>query len=172
MIWDEARFVATRQAWNRQTPDTFWARVDQSSDGCWEWQGATNSTGYGSVGWYGRIFCAHRVAAWLSGLVDDPAQPRDRKGPGHVLHRCDNRRCCRPDHFEIGTYSRNQKDAYARGGRVAPRSTNKNAKLTPDQVRDLRAKASPNYAALGREYGVGETTIANVIKGRTYADVG
>lgn len=114
-----------------KTAEEFWSFVDRSGDGCHEWRGATNSTGYGTLNWNGVTATAHRVAAFLSGMVGAVAAPKNRKGDGFVLHACDNRRCCNPTHFEVGTYSRNQVDAYKRGGKAAFRgSAHANAKLT------------------------------------------
>lgn len=108
----------------RQTPESFWARVNVCGpDECWEWQGCCNNTGYGTVGWHGTNYTAHRVAAWLEGLVDDPAAPAKKTDPGHVLHSCDNRPCCNPGHFFLGTYGDNQIDAYAKGRRAQPQGS-------------------------------------------------
>jgi len=57
-----------------QTPESFWARV-KKTDGCWEWQGKCNVRGYGKLRWHGKMYRAHRIAAWLSGLVETPRGP-------------------------------------------------------------------------------------------------
>lgn len=106
-------------AHNRMTREKFWSKVDMSGgpDACWPWLGATNSTGYGSVGYEGSVYCSHRLAAFFEGLVASPRQP-SRKDDGHVLHECDNRICCNKHHFKIGTYRQNLLDCFARGRRI------------------------------------------------------
>lgn len=70
--------------------DRFWFLVDvQNADACWPWLGAINNNGYGQ----------HRRAYELvkgpipEGLV--------------VMHLCNNRACCNPNHLEVGTQSDN-----------------------------------------------------------------
>jgi hypothetical protein len=38
-----------------------------------------------------------------------------------VLHRCDNPKCCRPDHLQIGTIADNNHDRDAKGRTVTRR---------------------------------------------------
>lgn len=47
------------------------------------------------------------------------------------------------------------------------------AKLTPDQVRDIRRRhaAGRSIAALGRDYHVSRQTIKDVVSGRTWRGV-
>lgn len=86
--------------------ERFWAHVAQS-EGCWEWQASVFRTGYGQFRDGGRSMRAHRVA-WE--LVNGPI-PEGL----HVCHRCDNRKCVRPDHLFLGTRSDNMQDMSAKG---------------------------------------------------------
>lgn len=73
-------------------------------DGCWEWQASSrNDRGYGAILVECRPRMAHRVAweVW-NGPIPDGL---------NVLHRCDNRRCIRPDHLFLGTHLDNMQDA-------------------------------------------------------------
>lgn len=54
-----------------------------------------------------------------------------------VMHKCDNNLCINPDHLEIGTHQENMKDMVSRG-RSFNRSRNPNAKLTVEQVNEIR----------------------------------
>jgi hypothetical protein len=149
----------------RQTVASFWARV-QRGDGCWEWQGGCDGNGYGMASWHGKDYRAHRVAAWLAGIVSSPAGSRYHGTTMHVLHRCDNPKCCRPDHFFLGTQADNQRDAYRKGRKLHPIPR----KLTNLQATQIRAR----YAAgelqypLAREYGVSQASISQLLRGRSY----
>ena len=85
----------------------FWKWVDKSGN-CWMWTAGYNKkTGYGSFSLNGKNIGAHRAAWELTyGKIPDGMD---------VLHRCDIRRCVRPDHFFLGTQADNNKDRDAKG---------------------------------------------------------
>ena len=158
---------------NKQTAESFWAKVDmQSRTKCWKWVGACNNTGYGTVAWHGSTFTAHRVAAWLTGMISSPRAPASKKDKTHVLHKCDNRKCCNPDHFFLGSYSDNQKDCYKKKRRQAFKGeTHANSKLTNRQAEEIRTR----YAAgdilqktLAEKYGVSNRVIRLIVMGESY----
>lgn len=102
--------------------ERFWQKVSKKDENsCWEWN-ASFTQGYG---WFhfdkekGPKF-AHRVSAFLSGLIEDIDTEL------HVLHKCDNTKCCNPNHLFIGT----------------------NADNVADRVRKNRTKAVPKYGEL------------------------
>jgi hypothetical protein len=158
----------------RQTAESFWARVSgdrRKRNGCWEWQGAHNSTGYGTVAWHGKVYTAHRVAAWLTGLVASPSAPTSPSEPTHVLHKCDNRSCCNPTHFFLGTQTDNMADAYQKRRKVQPRGQqHTNAKLTTAQAARVRTKYAAGYTqtVLASQYGVSQRAISLIVRGETY----
>lgn len=140
-------------------------------EGCIEWLGATNSSGYGTVVWEGKCYTAHRLSAYLSGMVDSPSAPKDKKNGGFVLHKCDNPRCINPKHLEVGTYSKNQRDAYKRNRRRQPRGEyHANAKLTYAQAAEIRARyaAGEYQVPLAKEYGVSQRAVSLIVRGETY----
>lgn len=88
-------------------PSTFWERVARlDTNDCWIWIGCQRGNGYGQVHYSGRPIAAHRVAYELSfgkvpqGLV--------------VMHSCDNRLCCNPNHLKAGTVQQNNADMFSK----------------------------------------------------------
>lgn len=103
--------------------DKFWSWVEKEpNNGCWNWKGGTNTTGYGlfslnSPSWMyektGRTktqLLAHRVAWYLlRGEIG-----KDDK-TNHLYHYCDNRLCCNPDHMFVGSMYDNVQDMISKG---------------------------------------------------------
>lgn len=79
--------------------DRFWGHVDRTPGGCWEFTGSRNWKGYGTYKLAGRTMRAHRIAY----LLTHGRLPHDQ----FVLHSCDNRACCNPDHLSLGDHTRN-----------------------------------------------------------------
>ena len=133
----------------------FWQRVT-FGDGCWEHRGSLGSHGYPQAtgGPRGTSYPAHRVC-WLLFVGEVPAGM-------FVCHRCNNRKCVRPDHLYVGTHKQNMDDM-ARAGHP-------NRALTEDQVRRIRSTAEP-AKSLASEMRVSPDTIRNVRRGAVYRHV-
>lgn len=82
-----------------------------SESGCWEWQGCITPDGYGKVKWRGWPGYVHRIMFILAN------GPTDK----FVLHKCDNRKCCNPDHLYAGTQKDNVRDAIREGKHMSAR---------------------------------------------------
>lgn len=94
-------------------------------------------------------------------------------GDKHVLHDCDNKLCCNPDHLYLGTDAENGRDRAARG-RIfkggQPGELNGIAKLTNDNVRDIKTRRLKNreFADL---YGVTIDCIYKIAIGKNWAHI-
>ncbi len=103
-----------------QTPEAvaarFWKKVNQAGPVireelgcCWEWTGSTAANGYGNFAHPDKSFgkLAHRIS-WIfeHGIIAEGLL---------VLHKCDNRKCVRPDHLFLGNHQANALDASAKG---------------------------------------------------------
>lgn len=164
----------------KNTPETFWSRVNCGADTtCWDWQGSKTSAGYGNLSWHGVPVQAHRVAYYLTygGIALQTGFRHDGKAKRYkrfVLHKCDNRLCCNPNHLFLGSMRTNMLDAYAKGRKTQPKSGHANAKLTPDQVRNMRAEynaGSVRQVDLATKYGVSQRAVSLIIRHETYKDV-
>jgi hypothetical protein len=156
---------------HKQTPESFWARVKKQRSGCWDWQGSLNSTGYGNVSWSGKLYTTHRIAAWITRMVDTPVAPKRPGVIGHVLHKCDNRKCCNPDHLFIGSLTDNMLDAYSKRRKVQPKGEkHANAKLSNRQASAIRKAYGhgSTQMKLATEYGVSQRVISLVVNNRSY----
>jgi hypothetical protein len=127
----------------------FWARVDKTAE-CWNWTGSIQSRGYGDGSFGGRRLLVHRLS-WE--LAHDEAPPRGLS----VLHRCDNRRCVRPEHLFLGTPADNTLDMMQKGRQVTCKLTRENAIA----IREACA-AGVAYRQLAMQYGVSPSTIKAV----------
>jgi hypothetical protein len=80
-----------------------------------------------------------------------------------LLHKCDNPACCRPDHLEVGTQAENLQDMAAKN-RSASGERNARAKLTKEEVLDIRASLRAGYTAkyLATEFGVTRSLIHQI----------
>lgn len=122
---------------------------------------------------------AHRLAYLLTKgnialLTDFRVDNRAKKYRRFVLHKCDNRKCCNPEHLFLGSMRANLLDAYRKGRKSQPQSGHVNAKLTPEQVKDIRATydaGGVRQVDLAKQYGVSQRAISLVVRRETYRDV-
>ena len=116
---------------NRATLEKhFWLKVDKGKrDDCWEWLGAKFSTGYGHIQFHTHTVRVHRLA-WE--IANGPI-PKGMQ----VLHHCDNRSCCNPNHLFLGVDADNMADRDAKG-RQARGEQNGQAKLAEQDIHRIR----------------------------------
>lgn len=88
----------------------FWSKVEvtENPDDCWNWKAkAKSGHGYGIFNLGDHQSNAHRVSWMLSnGPIPDGL---------FVCHKCDNPRCCNPNHLFLGTPKDNTDDMNRKG---------------------------------------------------------
>jgi hypothetical protein len=133
----------------------FVSGIDKSG-ACWNWKGAADKDGYGTVKLRGRrVEKAHRLAFRLAkGDIPDGMM---------VCHECDNPSCCNPAHLFLGTAQDNKSDCVAKGRHVKGRGVYWKAKLSEDDVRAIRADARNSYQ-VADHYGVSAVLIQQIRK--------
>jgi len=132
-------------------------------NGCWN----CTSHSLGSTG-YPRIFFNKKITP-ISRVYHEKYKGKIPKGH-MVRHTCDNPACINPSHLLAGTHQDNVDDKVRRGRQPRGESSGR-AKLTESQVREIRKLANPSPTLLGRKYGVSDTTIIDIRKGKIWKHV-
>lgn len=127
---------------------------------CWPWQGSILKTGYGSIRERGRSIRANRLAYEFAHNVQLRASE-------HVLHRCDNRSCCNPNHLFLGTPKTNSDDKIAKRRHVFGEKHHA-CKVTSDQIVAIRAakKAGVTQRRIAEAFGISEGAVSGILSGR------
>lgn len=166
---------------NSKDTERFWSKVavTENKDDCWEWiAGIRGACGYGVFSLRRndnkghRTQSAHRIAYFLThGDIADGLQ---------VLHKCDNRKCCNPNHLFLGTPADNMADKVKKGrqltGKRQSRAGEKHGKhiLTAEQVRLIRERYAVGgvlQRELAAEYGVKERAISSIVNHVNWREV-
>lgn len=131
--------------------------VDPKS-GCWNWTRAlcgyrcAEGGGYGVFSFMGTRYLAHR-AAYLAfnGPITNGLQ---------VRHKCDNSRCCNPEHLELGTQQENVNDCVTRD-RHAAGERHALARLTAGDAQRIRVD-SRHVDDIAAAYGISRSHVYNI----------
>lgn len=151
----------------------FWAKVDKRGEGeCWPWKGYKTPLGYGTISVGGRKDRVHNATRVMWTIVNGPI-PYGLE----MCHKCDNPPCINPDHLFMGSHKENYQDALSKGrdaGMFKNGVKHRNAKLTEDQVKKIRAEYIPYVVGcrkLAKQFNVSDETIRRIVLNRSYQGV-
>jgi len=139
---------------------------NRDTDDCVLWPYSQMHDGRGMATVDGQKMSTNR-AAWLA-----DGRPLTKKQV--VRHSCDNSQCVNLRHLLAGTQKENVEDCIRRGRKVVRHGElNGTSVLTEKQVKEIRFLHCPgdkNWGArpLARRYGVGRTTVNQLLKGLTW----
>ena len=149
----------------------FWAKVDKREpDECWLWMGSRNSNDYGRFNFSGLKVGAHRMSLMM-------AISRQMSSEEFACHHCDNPPCVNPAHLYVGSIQTNirdmsERDRFHRWHGARKGETNPKAKLTDDDVLQIRAlKGLHRQRELVQIFGVSQTTISHVLNRKVWGHV-
>lgn len=140
----------------------FWKSVSKSNS-CWNWSGRS-TRGYGYINIVDpKTIGTHRFSWILHNKEEIPE--------GFVIcHKCDNPSCVNPEHLFLGTPLENMADKISKG-RAYVKLAYLNAKLTAEQIREIRASYVPHKVTqkiLAEHFGVSRENIHYIIKGKSW----
>ena len=137
---------------------------------CWEWQGKLNSSGYGcfqeNINGDKKEVRAHRESYRIfKGEIPEGMQ---------VLHKCDNPKCCNPDHLWLGTHKDNMDDRNKKGrvfnGRERARVS---GKLTEEEVIEIRKlyKNGISQKEIQEKFKISQSQVSGILTYRFWKHV-
>lgn len=154
----------------RPWQERFEEKVARSFDPgrCDLWTAATDRRGYGKLQIGTMKHPKFAIAPRLAWELANGPIPDGK----YVLHRCDNPLCVKPAHLFVGTSADNAADKVAKGRQLRG-AGHPSAKLTADQVREIRAlnRSLINMSAVARAYGVSVPAIWNLLHNKTYKEI-
>lgn len=128
--------------------------------GCWECTSHhINRHGYPQVERKGKKYNIHR-------MLYQNYIGKELTRETVVRHKCDNRKCIKIEHLELGSWADNSRDCKERGRLNTPRGEHRSdAKLSARQVQEIRKASGITQYKLAELYGVNQSTISRIRSG-------
>jgi predicted XRE-type DNA-binding protein len=141
---------------------------EDEETGCWIWVAGISGSGYPQFWYDGKNCRANRLSyEHYKGTIPTGL---------YILHRCpggDNPICVNPDHLRVGDHTENMADRGVNGSQVR-------GELHPDSlltesdvlmIRDLYATQRFTQSELALYYGVGQTTVSDLLRRKTWSHI-
>ena len=90
-----------------------------------------------------------------------------------LRHKCDNSKCINIEHLELGTHTDNMRDIWDRGRSTHVGENNSNAKLTSDQVDEIRrllVESNLSQEKIGKMFGVTQVLVSAIKLNKLWRD--
>jgi len=129
-------------------------QYDLNDNGCWVWKHNKHKRGYGNIQYKRKNMKVHRLYWLLSGrTISDEL---------HILHGAGcTTACFNPDHLTTGTPIQNALDRHRDG-------TMRQAKLTHEQVIDIRSRVNSTNKEIAEEFGMSRQQINRIVSGKRW----
>lgn len=171
---DLAALKRVAEAATQGALDRFWSKVDKQDErGCLCWLGGKTKKGYGCFYFEGKLRLAHR---WIFEQWHGHLKPKEM-----VCHSCDNPSCVNLTHLYRGNNSINMRDCHSKGrmhhqlhpDEILRGSKHGNAKLTEEDVRNIknRANSGETQLQISLGYGIARTTVNRIVTGKGWKHV-
>jgi hypothetical protein len=149
--------------------DRFLRHVSKSDevDGCWLWTGGKTPNGYGMFTIETRTKRtenAHRVAYKLwKGEIPEGVW---------VLHKCRNK-CVNPDHLDLGTPRKNNKEDKQRDGTLLQGVRNPSVKYSEEQIIEIRRRYSQGetQTSISKSTGIKQGHISDICLRKVWSHI-
>ena len=138
--------------------------IPEPNSGCLLWEGGiqhvpvSKKPRHGFIQYYGGIRLRGKMAK-VHRVMYEAAHGPIPEG-GQILHRCDVRLCCNPDHLFLGTNEDNHADKAAKDrGRK---------RLTHAKAKEIRAMAASGVrlTRIAAQFSVHPGTVSKIVSGR------
>ena len=136
---------------------------------CWEFQ---RTRGYAHIMVATKTISVHRYMFWQQYKKNEIDWINfDRKKTVCVCHKCDNSKCCNPEHLFAGSQQDNVQDAINKNRQVIPivrGEVHGLHKLTEEEVLEIY-KMPGTSRDIATQFGVSHTAIVHIKTGETWA---
>ncbi len=130
---------------------------------CWEWHGSLCRQ-YGCLYCFSKQYRAHRFfyMLYVNNFIPDDK---------YILHKCDNPKCCNPQHLFLGTQHDNISDMYNKHRQPDVKGINNGRSiLTEKDALDIRQSVY-KYSELAKQYHVSKSTIQRIKSYETWRHI-